>query len=29
MELMQHSEMQPIIEALLNFDESNYYPVAV
>lgn len=29
MELMQHSEMEPIIEALLNFDESKYYPVAV
>ncbi|MFU8861124.1 MAG: tRNA dihydrouridine synthase DusB [Cyclonatronaceae bacterium] len=29
MELMQHSEMEPIIEALLNFDESRYFPVAV
>jgi tRNA-dihydrouridine synthase B len=29
MELMQHNEMEPIIGALLNFDESKYYPVAV
>lgn len=29
LELMQHNEMEPIIEALLNFDESKYYPVAV
>jgi tRNA-dihydrouridine synthase B len=29
MEVMQHNEMEPIIEALLNFDESTYFPVAV
>jgi tRNA-dihydrouridine synthase B len=29
LELMQHSTMEPIIEALLNFDENRYYPVAV
>lgn len=29
MELMQHNEMQPILEGLLNFDETKYYPVAV
>ncbi|MCH8557482.1 MAG: tRNA dihydrouridine synthase DusB [Balneolia bacterium] len=29
MELMQHDTPQPIIEALLNFDESKYYPVAI
>ncbi len=29
MELMQHDEMEPIIEALLNFDEKQFIPVAV
>ncbi len=28
LELMKHNEMEPIIELLLNFDESVYYPVA-
>jgi len=29
LELMQHSDPEPIIEALLNFDETKYYTVAV